>query len=352
MTQAEINSRTYQTPRKVPLYEAVNAAQRTAWSINPFILTILNMAWDRDYSLGGIPQKNSLEEPPKTHDIDTNEEARKEWRKAAHQVIMENREIDGKRISFLQTLNTANRYQLFPALYMPYQLDFRGRIYAVPRLNPQGTDWMKALLQFSEGKPLDEDSAVFLAIQVANTGAFDKIDKAPSKSASSGSTKTRRRSLLAQKTRSITVGGRKQTVPTASWLHAVNGPDGYMKVTVLFPTFRSPLTEVVPVSSTSQRPWLTRLAVRLLIWSLRTKGNKFQVDVTVKGVRAPRVSFDTLAEAQKEEARFKAHLLAGGDPAELTPDAPMGATSAITLAQVVDATIAAQSLGRPITLTA
>lgn len=161
------------------VYAAVNAAQRTAWRINPFILSVLNVAWDRDYSLGGIPQKNSVEEPPKPHDIDTNEEARKEWRKEAYQVFMENREIDSKRVSFLQSLNTANRYQSFSALYMPYQLDFRGRIYAVPRLNPQGPDWMKAMLMFAEGKPLDEDSAVFLAIQVANTGAFDKIDKAP-----------------------------------------------------------------------------------------------------------------------------------------------------------------------------
>jgi len=161
------------------VYDAVNAAQKTAWAINPFILTVLNMAWDKDHSIGGIPPKHSMEEPPKPHDIEENEDARKVWRKEAHQVIVENREMDGKRISFLQTLNTANRYQLFPALYMPYQLDFRGRIYAVPRLNPQGPDWMKGLLQFSEGKPLDEDSAIFLAIQVANTGAFDKMDKAP-----------------------------------------------------------------------------------------------------------------------------------------------------------------------------
>jgi DNA-directed RNA polymerase len=161
------------------VYAAVNAAQRTAWSINPFILTVLNMAWEKEYSLGGIPPKATLPEPPKPHDIDTNEDARKSWRKAASQVFQENREISGKRIGFQQSLDTANRYQLFDAIYMPYQLDFRGRIYAVPRLNPQGPDWMKALLQFSEGKPIDEDSAVFLAIQVANTGAFDKVDKDP-----------------------------------------------------------------------------------------------------------------------------------------------------------------------------
>lgn len=79
--------------------------------------------------------------------------------------------------------------------------------------------------------------------------------------------------------------------------------------------------------------------------AIRNKGNKYQVDVTVKGVRAPRVSCDTLGEAKREEARFKAHMLAGGDPAELASDAPFGATAEITLAQVVDATIAGQWRG-------
>lgn len=161
------------------VYAAVNAAQSTAWAINPFILTIMDMAWEADFSLGGLPSKFNEEEPPKPFDIDTNEEARKEWRSAAYKVHTRNREIASKRVGFIQMLDTAKRYQLFPKLYMVYQLDFRGRIYAVPHLNPQGTDYMKAVLQFAEGKPLDEDSAVFLAIHVANTGAFDKIDKAP-----------------------------------------------------------------------------------------------------------------------------------------------------------------------------
>lgn len=160
------------------VYDAVNTAQRTAWTINPFIMTILNLGWDMDYSLGGIPPAQNLPLPPKPHDIDTNEEARKEWRSSAHSVVLENLELDTKRASFMTALETANRYSLFDKIYMPYQFDFRGRIYAVPQLNPQGPDYMKALLMFSEGKPIDEDSAPFLAIQVANTGAFNKIDKA------------------------------------------------------------------------------------------------------------------------------------------------------------------------------
>jgi DNA-directed RNA polymerase, mitochondrial len=159
--------------------EAVNVAQRTAWAINPFILSVLDVAWDQDHSIGGLPHRYDSPMPPKPHDIDTNEEARKEWRGAARMVHMENIEMQSKRASLSSGLGIARRYALFESIYFPYQLDFRGRIYAAPMLNPQGPDWMKALLQFSEGKPLDEESAPFLAIHLANTGAFNKIDKAP-----------------------------------------------------------------------------------------------------------------------------------------------------------------------------
>lgn len=159
--------------------EAVNIAQRTAWAINPFILTALEIGWEKDFSLGGIPHLYDSPLPPKPHDIDTNEEARKAWRGEAASVHLENIEASSKRTAFLTALSIARRYSLFPAIYFPYQLDFRGRIYAAPQLNPQGPDWMKAMLQFAEGKPLDEESAPFLAIHLANCGAFNKIDKAP-----------------------------------------------------------------------------------------------------------------------------------------------------------------------------
>jgi DNA-directed RNA polymerase len=159
--------------------EAVNAAQQTEWAINPFILTVLEMAWEKDYSLGGIPSVFDTPLPPKPHDIEENETARKEWRSEAHMVHIENLELTSKRATFYSTMNVARRYSHFETLYFPYLLDFRGRIYAAPLLNPQGPDWMKALLHFAKGMPLDEESAPFLAIHVANTGAFNKIDKAP-----------------------------------------------------------------------------------------------------------------------------------------------------------------------------
>lgn len=62
--------------------------------------------------------------------------------------------------------------------------------------------------------------------------------------------------------------------------------------------------------------------------AVRQKGNKWQVDVTYKGQRAPRVSCDSKIEAEKIEADFRAKLLAGlpADslvvPAYAAPKAP------------------------------
>lgn len=161
------------------VYAAVNSAQRTAWAVNLFILDVLSSIWDNSSTIGNVPPKEDIELPIRPHDIDENEEARKTWRAMAARVHKENRELLSARSQFAYTLTTAHKFKLFEKLYFPHQLDFRGRIYAVPQFNPQGPDFMKALLHFSEAKPLTEESASFLAIHLANCGAFGKIDKAP-----------------------------------------------------------------------------------------------------------------------------------------------------------------------------
>lgn len=173
------------SPEKAPLvFEAINRAQEVAWRVNPFILSVLETMWDRDYSLADIPPRFDPEIPPKPHDIETNEDARRDWRAVAYSTHEAIRAISTSRVLFMHTLATAHRYSAFDRIYMPYQYDFRGRIYAVPSLNPQGPDWMKGVLQFAEGKPLTEESAVWLAIHLANSGDFKiapklKASKAP-----------------------------------------------------------------------------------------------------------------------------------------------------------------------------
>lgn len=157
------------------VYSAVNALQHTAWQINTPILQVLEEFWERGHALAGLPAREGQEIPPKPFDIETNEEARLEWRKRAAKVYQGNTEERSKRLSVIFTLDVAQRYAKYPRVYMPYQLDFRGRIYAVPSFNPQGPDHMKALLRFAAGKPLGETGATWLAMHGANVAGNDKV---------------------------------------------------------------------------------------------------------------------------------------------------------------------------------
>lgn len=156
------------------VYEAINALQRTAWQINSQVLDVLEYLWGQGSELGGIPPKEGMPLPPKPHDIDTNEEAKREWRIQAARTHVSNLSLMGQRIGFSMALGLARRYEKFRKIFFPYQLDFRGRIYAVPHLNPQGSDYQKALLRFAHGKPLGSEGWKWLAIHGANVAGFDK----------------------------------------------------------------------------------------------------------------------------------------------------------------------------------
>ncbi len=82
--------------------------------------------------------------------------------------------------TFLGEFNEARDYAKEEVIYLPAFVDFRGRVYAVPKLNHQSVDWMKSLWLFSEGKPIDTpEAAKWLKIHLANCGDFGKISKAP-----------------------------------------------------------------------------------------------------------------------------------------------------------------------------
>ena len=116
-----------------------------------------------------------MELPPLPHDIDTNPEAKKAYRIEAAKAHMQNLSLTGKRIAFNISLNIAKRYEKFRRIFFPYQMDFRGRIYAVPHLNPQGADYQKALIRFANGKPLGSEGWKWLAVHGANLAGNDKV---------------------------------------------------------------------------------------------------------------------------------------------------------------------------------
>jgi DNA-directed RNA polymerase len=157
------------------VYQTVNTLQRTAWQINAKVLDVLKALWEAESELGGLPYRGEFQLPQRPHDIETNEEAKQEWRRDAAKAYQQNLEAASHRVSFTMAIDLASRYVDFKRIFMPYQLDFRGRIYAVPHLNPQGADFQKALLRFSEGKPLGSEGIKWLLIHGANVAGVDKV---------------------------------------------------------------------------------------------------------------------------------------------------------------------------------
>lgn len=168
------------------VYAALNAVQETPWKINQGILSVMQQAAQAGLQIGKapmmLPAKDQAELdakmplPAKPVDIDTNITARKEWSRQAAKVYAARVKQISQSLQHTQLLWLANKYVNEEAIYFPMQLDFRGRMYAVPStLTPQGADPAKGLLTFARSKPLGQSGWRWLHIQAANMWGEDKI---------------------------------------------------------------------------------------------------------------------------------------------------------------------------------
>ncbi len=159
------------------IYATVNALQSVPWKIDLKVLDVLGQAWAGRGGLGGLPETDDPPIPDKPYDIETNREARIQWKRKARERWDKMDKLASERLQVVKTLYIAGLYKNEDALYFPHTLDFRGRVYAQPQfLNPQGPDYAKALITFSKGKAIeDEVSANWLAIHGANVYGNDKV---------------------------------------------------------------------------------------------------------------------------------------------------------------------------------
>ncbi len=158
------------------VYKAVNAIQKTAWRINQKVLEVaqevsnwVHLPEDLD-----MPSREPSDKPIKPFDIETNEEARKEYRTQMTHWYQRENSRKGKRLLYESLLSTAEAYKDFSAIYFPHNIDFRGRVYPMTTLSPQGNDFGKGLLEFSEGIELGETGERWLALHTANCYGLDK----------------------------------------------------------------------------------------------------------------------------------------------------------------------------------
>lgn len=167
-------------PRNNPMrnvIEAVNGLQKVPWKINTQVLEVVDKFFSEKRSINDILPFHGLQDlPQKPYDMETNEEARKYWRRQANMVYRSNYENKTRFFLIAKTIHIARLLKGHNKFWFPMQLDFRGRMYySTECLQPQGSDLARGLLTFGESKPLknDEDFSWFF-INGANKFGMDK----------------------------------------------------------------------------------------------------------------------------------------------------------------------------------
>jgi len=161
------------------IYSSVNLVQSTPWVVDKLLHPLIHSCWKSSANIDGLPSAKDEVVPAKPDDIATNQDARRQWRKAAAKVYFHNESLESQRLQLLKTLFVADKMKENERIYFPQQLDFRGRGYPLPLfLNPQGSSVSKALLKFARGKEITKnDQLESLMIHTANQWGLDKKSK-------------------------------------------------------------------------------------------------------------------------------------------------------------------------------
>jgi len=174
----EIKDRGHEMPM---FYDAVDILQRTEWVVNEPVYQVFAHCLNHNIPFGKLPvNPDTIEFPPKPHDIATNVDAKIKWKKMAKTVWHRKAKQESK---FLQVQRIKTIVELYRRLkrsfYFPIQSDFRGRLYPVPAMfEPQSADYARALMKFKFGQKMgtNENFDIF-AIYGANL--FGEVDKEP-----------------------------------------------------------------------------------------------------------------------------------------------------------------------------
>lgn len=159
------------------VYKAVNTIQNTAWRINKNVLNVVNVIQEMaEPMVEDFPRFVKQELPLKPEDIDTNEHSLKVWKKSAAVIYRREKARVSRRMSCEMVISQANKFSSYDAIYFPYNMDWRGRVYAMPQFNPQGDDMTKGLLTLAQGKPVGATGIYWLMIHTANCAGVDKVD--------------------------------------------------------------------------------------------------------------------------------------------------------------------------------
>lgn len=161
------------------VYAGLNGLQETPWRINLRVHDVMKEAWEMDAGLTCLPHREDepIPTPPKdVQDDVVGGPLRKAWRQKVRLIHERNATARSGRFELARALAIAEENRSEGQIYFPHRLDFRGRAYAAATsLNPQGSDDVRGLLEFADGKPLGERGVFWLGVHGANLFGNDKV---------------------------------------------------------------------------------------------------------------------------------------------------------------------------------
>jgi DNA-directed RNA polymerase len=158
-----------------PVAEALDYLGSTAWRVNPEVLAIAERHVELELSVGSLKRTTPLQ-APSFKDFPQTAAGLERFKKEAKEIHDWNRSSLSQRIKTASIINEAKANTEFDRLWSPFQIDKRGRMYAVASNSVYGNDLSRALLMLAEGQPLDTPEAVYWhKVQGANLYGHDKL---------------------------------------------------------------------------------------------------------------------------------------------------------------------------------
>ena len=170
----------------------INRLQSIPYKINPFVLSVMEHLVKHNEGLGGFNPHHYVEPADVKQSlgvIDTGDyeadgkvlaskgQAFVDARKARSEAKAKEVEKVMKGRQALRIYTNGKKLAKDPQFYYPIQWDFRSRCYVrcMTSPQPQGPDFSKACVKFANEQPVDDDTARYLAIELANAAGKDKV---------------------------------------------------------------------------------------------------------------------------------------------------------------------------------
>ncbi|THG95963.1 hypothetical protein EW026_g5773 [Hermanssonia centrifuga] len=157
------------------VYASLDVLGNTPWQINRQIFDVVLEVWNSGKQLGKIPSAVYEEpEPEKPENFDRDPKAKTIYYARHRQYAVGKANNHSDRCNINYKIEIARTF-LGDTIYLPHNVDFRGRAYPIPpHLNHIGDDLSRGLLKFGESRPLGERGLRWLKIHIANLYGYDK----------------------------------------------------------------------------------------------------------------------------------------------------------------------------------